>query len=97
MRILSPCQATALVASPTFCLWELPGCQAQDAVAVPLATSVLGALYLGFGMLYLHGGRVALLGVASLLILLPGGACWCERRWTRWRVGKNRAAARVIV
>ena len=77
MRILSPCQAAALLASPVLCLWELPGCQPQGAVAVPLTTRALGALYLASpasafvtgSVLEIHGGITSAnldLGIAGL-------------------------------
>ena len=82
MRILSPCQAAALLASPVLCLWELPGCQPQGAVAVPLTTRALGALYLGAATLYLRGGRAACAALAALLLLpcAAAGVRCCKRR-----------------
>ena len=89
MRILSACQAAALLASPTFCLWELPGCQAQHALAVPLATSMLGALYLGAVMLYL-GGSLPSMALLFLFLCIAYGV---KRRL---RLG-NARATRVLV
>ena len=104
MRILSPCQAAALVASPDLCLWELPGCQ-QTSVAVDASTMMLGALVLGVVATYLRGAAVLPIlvsGTAKPMLLLCGAAAVvvCVRRTgvtTRHRSGgkKNRGGTKA--
>ena len=101
MRVLSPCQAAALVASPGLCLWELPGCQ-QASVPVEASTSMLGALFLAVVATYLHCVAVlplVLIGALKPLLLLCGAAAAvvCVRRTgmtTRHRLGGKKPHCR---
>ena len=101
MRVLSPCQAAALVASPGLCLWELPGCQ-QASVPVEASTTMLGALFLAVVATYLRGVAVlplVLIGALKPLLLLCGAAAVvvCVRRTgvtTRHRLGGKKPHCR---